>query len=295
MIYAVGYLMGLVMLVIGLKVHRQYRLMADTPELPVRGLPAGLVRVRGKATGADRATSPLTKVPCFYYEVLVEKQVKKMDNEGDQRTSWQQDSRTMDQRPFHLADATGKVLVNPENAQFDVLRTFYGEVQTGLVSQIGHLMRSVAPSLGVPGPSEDDLRAFLVAGTASAASTLASSGIPGAAIVGKAMSAGQKLENIGVSVGSVGGGHHYRFTEYCLLADQEVTILGTCAPNPGSKGADDLNVLMRGTTEKTFLISTSTGSKVGSSLRTKAFVLVAAGVAILAGITALALHNASLR
>ena len=268
MIYAIGYVIGLMLFLIGFRFYRQYRLMADTPEAPVRSLPMGLVRIRGKATGDDRLTSPLTGVPCFYYQVKVERLVHVKDDKGGTRDEWQETSTDRGERSFYLADATAKVRVNPANAEYDVMRTCFGEVGTAMTVQlsIGHPVW-VEPSLGVPAPSLQDLRNYLGRSASGAAAGLASLGIPGANVVGKAIMAEQAMESMGVSIGGVGGPQRYRLTEICLPADHDCNILGTCAENPSPKDEHDRNVIMKGQNEKTFLISTQTGNKVENSLR----------------------------
>jgi len=57
----------------GFRVYREFRVVEDTPEMPIRSIPMGLVRVRGKATGEQRVTSPITGTPCFFYKVDIEK------------------------------------------------------------------------------------------------------------------------------------------------------------------------------------------------------------------------------
>jgi hypothetical protein len=64
-------LFGILMFVLGFRIYRQYRIMADTPLMPVRSVPMGLVHVSGKSIGGNPLTTPLTQVPCYYYEVKV--------------------------------------------------------------------------------------------------------------------------------------------------------------------------------------------------------------------------------
>src|ERR1039458_1970428 len=117
-------LFGLVLFVVGFRTYREYRIMEDTPQIPVRSVPMGLVHVSGKSSGCEPLTSPLTSVPCYYYEVKVEKRVKK-----DNREQWENQSTEKMEAPFYIQDATGQILVNPQNAEFDVPRTFMGELR----------------------------------------------------------------------------------------------------------------------------------------------------------------------
>ena len=148
----IAFLIGALLFIFGFKTYREYRVLAETPETPVRSIPMGLVRVRGTATGDDRLTSPLTGVPCFYYQVRLEKWVKKENESG----KWEKVGTETGERPFYLDDGTGKVLVTPHGAQFEVRRTFHGEIGMESVHS-----RHVDPSLGVPGPTEQDLAAYV--------------------------------------------------------------------------------------------------------------------------------------
>ena len=48
---AVGFGFGLYSFFKGFRVYREYRVIEDTPEMPIRSIPMGLVQVRGKTTG----------------------------------------------------------------------------------------------------------------------------------------------------------------------------------------------------------------------------------------------------
>ena len=73
--------MGVILFLVGFLKYREYRVLADTPQIPIRSVSMGLSHVAGTSTGGQPLTSPLTQVPCYYYEVKVEKKVKK-DNQG---------------------------------------------------------------------------------------------------------------------------------------------------------------------------------------------------------------------
>ena len=68
---AVSVGIGLSFFVAGLSAYREYRLVESIPEMPLRSIAMGLVRVRGKAQGDELLTSPLTRPPCFYYKVML--------------------------------------------------------------------------------------------------------------------------------------------------------------------------------------------------------------------------------
>jgi hypothetical protein len=287
----IGFLVGAVIFFLGFRTYRELRVVADTPLAPVRSIPMGLVHVQGKTAGDDRLTSPLTGMPCYYYKVHVEKYVKK-----EKDSSWETVRTDTDERAFYLDDSTAKVLVNPHGAEYDVPRTFHGEV--GLHSSHS---RSVDPTLGVAGPSEQDLLNY-VSSASQPRAALESSNIPGASALAQVLEIEQSLEaaGIGVSLGAggvnvgFGGDQTYRFTENCLLAERDCNILGTCVENPAPKDERDRNLIQKGQNEKTFLITSKSEKQIEKSLRWKAFLLIFVGAAIMVGMVAIMLHSAGM-
>lgn len=111
-----GFGAGIYIFFKGFKQFRNYRLIADTPEIPIRSIPMGFVEVHGKAQGEKTLESPVTKVPCFTYKVIVEKWER--DSRGN--SGWRHHRTDVDGVPFYLADEGGKVLVDPREAELDL-------------------------------------------------------------------------------------------------------------------------------------------------------------------------------
>jgi hypothetical protein len=283
-IFAVGALLFF----LGFQSYRRYRILADTPIMPIRSIAMGLTHARGKATGDDRLTGPLTGAPCFYYWVKVEK--FKQGKHG----GWAPVSNEMDRRPFYLDDGTAKVLVNAPYAEFNVPPTFSYEIGPKLGSK-----RFVEPSLGVAGPSEQDLRTYLAGASDRARAALAATNAPGLSAAAKTPRVGYNLAVPGISAGSEGlsldfAAHHYRFTEECLLADRDCTVMGTCVENPRPKDDHNRNLITRGENEKTFLITSLSEQKSEKGLRKQALVLILIGSFIIIMAAVFALGNAGL-
>jgi hypothetical protein len=278
---------GVFLFYLGFRSFREYRILADTPIMPIRSIAMGLTHASGKATGDDRLTSPLTGAPRFYYWVRVEKYIQRGKHIG-----WTSVSNEMDRRPFYLDDATGKVLVNPQMAEFEVLPTFQHEIGPKLGK------RFVEPSLGLAGPSEQDLRAYLAGASDRAGVPPPAANVPGANVAGKALSVGYKLAVPGIPTGGGlsldFGAHRFRFTEECLLADHDCIVLGTCVENPGAQDDRDRNLITGGENEKTFLISSRTEQKTESDLRKKALILILVGSLFIIMAAVFALSNAGL-
>ena len=283
---------GVILFIFGFKKYREYRLLADTPRVPVRSVAMGLSHVAGNSTGGEPLTSPLTQVACYYYEVKVEKKVKR-----DKQETWEETHRERAEVPFYLQDDTGAILVNPQQAEYNLPRAFWGELRPPALLSIGHAPRKVDESLGVPPPTDEHLRAYLNGQFSQMRAAVQASGMPGAKVLDKGLAVAEKMQMLGVSIGAGGismdfGNHTYRFTEYCLPAGRPTNVLGTCTENPNPADEGDRNLIKKGENEKTFLISTKTEEKLEGSLRLQAFVMIFLGAVLILGGAALGLHAA---
>lgn len=283
---------GVILFLVGFFKYREYRILADTPVIPIRSVCMGLSHVAGTSTGGQPLTSPLTQVPCYYFEVRVEKKVKKENQE-----TWEETHRERAEVPFYLQDATGYILVNPERAEYNLPQAFFGELRPPALLSFGSAPRKVDPSLGVAPPTDDHLRAYLNGQFSQARTALQGSDIPGAKVMDKGLAIAQKMQMLGVLIGSDGismdfGNHPYRFTEYCLPAGRPTHVLGTCAENPQPADENDRNLIKKGENEKTYLISTKSEEKLEESLRLQAFAMIFIGAALILGGAALGLHSA---
>jgi hypothetical protein len=283
---------GIILFIVGFMKYREYRVLADTPRIPVRSVSMGLSHVAGTSTGGEPLISPLTQVPCYYYEVKVEKKVKK-----DKQETWETTHQDRAEVPFYIQDETGKILVNPQHAEYNLPQAFWGELQPPALLSFGHAPRKVDPSLGVPAPTDDHLRAYLNGQFSGARAALQGSNMPGAKVLDKGLAVAEKMQMLGVSIGSGGismdfGNQTYRFTEFCLPAGRTTNVLGTCTENPTPTDEGDRNLIKRGENEKTFLISTKSEEKLEGSLRLQAIVLILIGAVLIMGGTAVGLHTA---
>ena len=132
------------MFIKGFRVYREYRLIADTPEIPVRSTPMGLVHVHGRPKGEDRIPSPVTHTPCYFYKVEIETW-KTKGNSG----SWQHYRTDTDRAKFYLEDGSGKVLVDAHGAKLDLEQSCEREVGHGVATSFGS------------GATEEELRRYV--------------------------------------------------------------------------------------------------------------------------------------
>jgi hypothetical protein len=111
-----GFGFGLYYFFKGFREFRKYRVLADTPEVPIRSVAMGLVEIHGKAKGEEQIYSPVGNTPCFFYKVDIEKYVK--DSKG--RGRWRHAATDLNGVRFSLEDASGKVLVDLHDGEFDL-------------------------------------------------------------------------------------------------------------------------------------------------------------------------------
>jgi hypothetical protein len=149
---AIGACAGVYFFFKGFRVFRQFRVVTDTPAIPIRSIPMGLVHIRGKATGEQRVTSPVTGTPCFFYKVEIDRWEVE-ENSG----RWCRYRTDAEGVPFYLADGTGKVVVDAHAAELDLLKTGMRKVY-----ERQNVSGRIAPSPGRSAvPTDDDLRKYV--------------------------------------------------------------------------------------------------------------------------------------
>lgn len=100
----------------GFWIYREYRVVEDTPEMPIRSIAMGLTHIHGKAEGEQTVPGPVSKTPCFFYKVDIE--AWRTDSKG--RGSWSHYKTHTDGLRFYLADSSGKVQVEAHGAEYDL-------------------------------------------------------------------------------------------------------------------------------------------------------------------------------
>jgi hypothetical protein len=262
---------GLLLLYGGLKNYRISRSLGTSPLIAIRSLADGLVHIVGKAVGEDRLTSPITRQPCFYYQVLIENWVPSRTGPGQ----WTMCLRQTEHRKFCLQDGTGKVAVDLHQALLDLTRTFQTELGR----------RTTADPSGASGPSDSELRDYLCRANAQIHAELDS----------RRESRFQAITHTEDSVSLLpadfsprDGGPRLQFTENCLLAEREYNILGTCLDNPNPGDKDARKLIARGPTAATFLISCKAEPELEKQTKRSTYALYALGtVLVIAGVALL--------
>jgi hypothetical protein len=302
----------------GFRVFREFKIVADTPRMPIRSLPMGLVQVRGQALTDQLIPSPITHTPCCFYQIKIERY------ETGEHGGWKHHRTAMDGAKFYVQDKTGKVLVDSYSAEYDLPESpprivdgahvaplmgtgasdqeLLQYVQrTGvnpLAGKMEHWLESKGP---LDDPKHEQGRQTLleVARAMSGGENIPWT-IPGT-LIEKIMASPpladpqkeaqrqkflQQLHDTGsipmppvsVSVSSATG--RYRLRESLILPGQEYHVTGTCVENPDARDAHDRNMIVLGKNEKTFLISWKAEQEVQHGLRKRALGMVFGGAAL---------------
>ena len=120
-----GFGAGLYFFFKGFRVMREYKVLEDTPPIPIRSVPMGFVHIRGKAESAQLLSSPLSHVPCCFYKV----EIDEWRSSGRSHT-WQRACVDLNGYQFRLNDDTGRILIDAHAAEYDLPLTTTREVSS---------------------------------------------------------------------------------------------------------------------------------------------------------------------
>ena len=265
---AVGLGGGLFSFVRGFRIYREYRVLADTPEVPIRSVAMGLVEIHGKACGEQTVPSPVTKTPCLFYKVDIERWVRQK-NGG----RWAHAGTDADGARFYLEDGSGKVLVDAHGAEYDLMRTARLETGRGMGRSLGRMLWGKGDPTLSAGPAASDAELFSYAMTRA-----------GKGGAGFHLDAGSLLSGLvggSASLGFAGGSsERFRLTEYLILPEHWYDLTGTCIENPQPKDEHDRNLIVKGQNEPTFLISWRSEKEIEGALRRRAALHIFGGAAL---------------
>jgi hypothetical protein len=264
-VLVVGFGAGLVMFIKGFRVYREYRVLFDTPEMPIRSIAMGLVEIHGKAKTEQTVSSPVTKTSCCFYKVDIERWVR--DKNGGH---WSHAATDADGVKFHLEDGSGRVLVDAQGAEYDLLQSGKAETGRGMGVSLSRTLWGKGDPALATGPMASD--ADLLAYARSAV---------GRRRGGFSLDSGSLLPSLSGAL-NLGGSSRDRFrlTEYLILPDHWYDITGTCVENPAPQDEHDRNLIRKGTNEPTFLISWRSEKEIERTLRNRAALLVFGGATL---------------
>ncbi len=298
----------------GFKIFREYRVLADTPEVPIRSMAMGLVEIHGKARPVTESlvNSPVSGTPCLFFKVDIEKYQR--DSKG--RGSWSHYKTDCNGLPFYLDDGTGKALVVPFGAEYDLIQSAKRETggfgSSGTLGGLGRFgsfraFGTKRPNFGkllsgMDGPETPvaSMAAATPVATAAAVAPAAQAALQAVPrfvsdteLVAYALSThsvatsgssslhlgGISLSGLSLAMGG-GSADRFRFTEYCVLPDHWYDVTGTCTENPQPKDESDRNMIMKGENEPTFVISWRNEQGIEGTLRHRALKYVFGGAAL---------------
>ena len=260
----VGFGAGLYWFFKGFRVYREYRVLLDTPEIPIGSMPMGLVEIHGKARVEKTVPSPVTRTPCCFNQVKIERWVR--DKNGGH---WSHAATDADGVKFYLEDGSGKVLVDARQAEYDLLQT--AQVSTGgflgssrKLFSFGKSAQQVATETVVP---KSELYDYAQSAVHRIGNSPFSGGGGLLSLVG------------GLNVGA-GSSDRYRLSEYLILPDHWYDLTGTCMENPVPQDEHDRNLVAKGSNEPTFLISWRSEKEIERTLRNRSALHIFGGGAL---------------
>lgn len=111
-----GFVLGIVGFFQGFQLRKKRKLIEDVPTSTVRGVALGLAELCGTAREFQKLlTSAFSKVPCVFYRYKVE-EYRSSGKSG----SWVTLAEHTSPEYFYLEDATGKLLICPDQAELHV-------------------------------------------------------------------------------------------------------------------------------------------------------------------------------
>jgi hypothetical protein len=146
----IGACAGVYLFYRGFRMLRRKRLILNTPTSKIRSAAMGLVEVNGLAVGPYVMNAPITGLPCYYHRSMAWQWKQSGKNK-----EWQKVADESRHLPFYLDDNTGRVLVNPQNAEMDIHRDFQEEFSESLFSSSIEMPANVSTFLMRHGISTD--------------------------------------------------------------------------------------------------------------------------------------------
>lgn len=155
----IGFFLGLYWFFQGFSIFLRYKVVADTPVVPVRSVAMGLVQIHGKAVGEKTLLSPVSNQPCYLYKVDIERWLAGRQGAG----GWQPYLTDWGSVDFYLDDETGKVRIDPRGCDVDVEQLYQCEINSREIVPLDAPWReekSVANRPGLPAP-DSELRSYV--------------------------------------------------------------------------------------------------------------------------------------
>ena len=134
----------------GFRLLERKRLILNTPTSTIRAASIGLVEVNGLAAGPATITAPVTGVPCYYCRTIGWQL-----RQSGKNKKWEKVAEEIQYVPFYIDDNTGRLLVNPQDAEMDIHEDFKETYKPSLLSFNADVPANVAKFLGRNGVDLD--------------------------------------------------------------------------------------------------------------------------------------------
>ena len=121
---------GIYFFIRGFLILQRRQLIRNTPASKVRSASLGLVEVSGLAVGPYTMSAPITGASCYCYRTVA----WRLEQAGRNK-EWKKVAEESLHVPFFLDDNTGKVLVDPRDAELDIHRDFHEEYSDNVFSR----------------------------------------------------------------------------------------------------------------------------------------------------------------
>lgn len=99
----------------GFRLLRNKRIVENTPTSKCRSVAMGPVEVAGRAVGEQTVPSPIGQIPCFCSHLLIERWQR-----SGKSHKWVKVHEEKIGIPFQIEDETGRVKVDPSEAELDI-------------------------------------------------------------------------------------------------------------------------------------------------------------------------------
>jgi len=186
------FLFGLVLIIGGVQRYLLSQKIKNTPTSKVRSAAVGLVELAGKARCKDTILSPISNMRSIYWRVKGEYY------QPGKHGGWRDIYNASSSEPFYLEDDTGKMLIEPKEAEVDIPSDFFSE---------GHLSEGGIMGMFKARLLDQKVLAFLAATPA----------------------ANQAFRNH--------SGYNLRITEWFIAEGDPLYVLGSAEPQKGPMSA----------------------------------------------------------
>jgi len=243
-----GILAGVFFFLKGFWIFRDYKIVADTPLIPIHSIALGMVSIRGEAQSDHLIASPVSGTPCCLCKVEITRL-----NDGAGKT-WETNCTIVVGSRFSLADDTGQVVIDAHNVdedEYDVPHNYSGEMYGGNLS--------CTPELACPALITRVL--------------LKIDGVLHTNLHERAESRLPRPEWV--------AGEAYYAVESLVLPGEQYQVTGTCVENPDFQDDAERYLICKNSSQAAFAISSKIGQKKQTGLLSSAVGMIIGGAALI--------------